>query len=58
MIQFDVHIFQMGWFNHQLVLINGQPRLGGDEWPRLIGRGVCVFFFLYEGKIPSILVKL
>ena len=25
MIQFDEHIFQMGWFNHQLVLIGGFP---------------------------------
>ena len=22
MIQFDAHIFQMGWFNHQLVILD------------------------------------
>jgi len=24
MIQFDEHIFQMGWFNHQLVVVGGE----------------------------------
>ena len=28
MIQFDVHIFQMGWFNHQLVLLEKGRSLG------------------------------
>ena len=30
MIQFDEHIFQMGWFNHQLVELFS-PRKVGDE---------------------------
>ena len=25
---FDEHIFQMGWFNHQLVMLNDTPHLG------------------------------
>jgi len=29
MIQFDEHIFQMGWFNHQLVFVAFQ-RFGED----------------------------
>ena len=29
MIQFDVHIFQMGWFNHQLEMVG--PNQLGDE---------------------------
>ena len=29
MIQFDLHRFQMGWFNHQLVWSKSHP--GGDE---------------------------
>ena len=36
MIQFDVHIFQMGWFNHHLVAVsflwsNFQPQLCNDQ---------------------------
>ena len=43
MIQFDEHIFQMGWFNHQLVYHNNhndQPHVGNctspmDTWGEL-----------------------
>ena len=34
MIQFDEHIFQMGWFNHQLVMVCVafiKPRFGGGK---------------------------
>ena len=37
MIQFDEHIFQMGWFNHQLVMIevlNPEKKIG-KQIPRL-----------------------
>ena len=37
MIQFDEHIFQMGWFNHQLVMIevlNPEKQIG-KQIPRM-----------------------
>ena len=36
MIQFDEHIFQMGWFNHQLVSILLILLFGG-RWFLLVG---------------------
>ena len=30
MIQFDEHIFQMGWFNHQLVIFYPTGTMSGD----------------------------
>ena len=32
MIQFDKHIFQMGWFNHQLVGIDHLDQSTVDRW--------------------------
>ena len=33
MIQFDEHIFQMGWFNHQpVVILLGFPFMNGVFW--------------------------
>ena len=31
MIQFHEHIFQMGWFNHQLVYYHGNPKTMKNE---------------------------
>ena len=31
MIQFDDHIFEMGWFNHQLVCVFGE-KVNSDRW--------------------------
>ena len=31
MIQFDEHIFQVGWFNHQLATTQPEKSLGGGE---------------------------
>ena len=38
MIQFDEHIFQMGWFNHQLVFQPGKNAVKNDA-------GSAEFFF-------------
>ena len=43
MIQFDVHIFQMGWFNHQLEMVG--PNQLGDE-------SLLAFFSWFETSIP------
>ena len=31
MMKFDEHIFQMGWFNHQLVYLEFYPDLWEDD---------------------------
>ena len=36
MIQFDEHIFQMGWFNHQLVLLVGKRMWKAEESGQII----------------------
>ena len=46
MIQFDEHIFQMGWFNHQLVMVCVafiKPRFGGGK---LECHNVTVHFYI------------
>ena len=53
MIQFDEHIFQMGWFNHQLVE-GGRGK--GAHKKRIF---LCVFFFCLEkltycGRVAAI----
>ena len=44
MIQFDEHIFQMGWFNHQLVLLEQIVSLGDvcTNFPSMFLAGVEV----------------
>ena len=39
MIQFDEHIFQMGWFNHQLV--NGLMDWWIGHWEPFFVGGAC-----------------
>ena len=44
MIQFDEHIFQMGWFNHQLgiVFVGHKWFFFGKKWSNILG---IVYFF-------------
>ena len=48
MIQFDEHIFQMGWFNQQLVMIELQFIVGEYFW-----KG-CVSTTKYKWVFPKI----
>ena len=54
-IQFDEHIFQMGWFNHQLVYILGKPSATDGTRTKLhlnIGDSPG-FFWLDSGPNPQ-----
>ena len=53
MIQFDVHIFQMGWWNHQLVWKWWLDRIGGWYF-FLWWHNVICSLFLQEVSVTSI----
>ena len=69
MIQFDEHIFQMGWFDHQLVVVGGEtshiflfafstPSLLGEMMIELIQFDYDIFFRWVGEKPPTIVVFL
>ena len=58
MIQFDEHIFQMGWFNHQLVFLFSPIFLGKILILTHIFQGVFLRNFLEKDIDSSILRNL
>ena len=58
MIQFDEHIFQMGWFNHQLEMYHKRWRvITGKNWEHR-AESTCdraARFITYQPKVVSLL---
>jgi len=50
MIQFDEHIFQMGWFNHQLEMLV-ENNLAADFWVLRLSRQNLQYFKLIDSVV-------